>query len=151
MLLRPRAEFLSLAEELQSYILSFLPCKDILRCSSVCKALRQTYMSSSELQYVTELGGQQLLFVPGMDLDNNTSNFKCLQLLRDKAHAWFKLDIHSSKTVFIPEPFRRYTNTFLVHGHLRLFNEVQQLAKIFPILPKPDQQIIERDWCQEKT
>ncbi|KAG1778874.1 hypothetical protein EV702DRAFT_1092775 [Suillus placidus] len=150
MILRPRAEFLSLAEELQSYILSFLSCKDILRCSSVCKALRQTYLSCSELQYITELGGQQLLPVPDMDIDNKTSFLTRLQLLRDKAHAWFKLDIHSSETVFVPEPFRKYTNTFLVHGHLCLFNEVRQMAKVFPILPKPSQQIgIEHDWFPE--
>jgi hypothetical protein len=30
-----KAEFLSLAEELQSHILSFLPWRDILRCASV--------------------------------------------------------------------------------------------------------------------
>ncbi|KAG2033721.1 hypothetical protein BDR03DRAFT_966730 [Suillus americanus] len=32
---KPKAEFQSLAEELQSYILSFLPYRDILRCTSV--------------------------------------------------------------------------------------------------------------------
>ncbi|KAG1744840.1 hypothetical protein EDB19DRAFT_2023803 [Suillus lakei] len=149
MLLRPRAEFLSLAEELHSYILSFLACKDILRCTSVCKALRQTYMSSSELQYITELGGQQLLPVPDMNVDNNTSIFKRLQLLRDRAHAWFKLDIHSSETVFIPGPFRRDAHIFLIHGHLCLFNENLQSAKIFPVLPKSSQQTIERDWSTE--
>jgi hypothetical protein len=32
---RPKLEFLALAEELYSYILSFLPWQDILRCTSV--------------------------------------------------------------------------------------------------------------------
>jgi hypothetical protein len=31
----PKAELLSLPEELQLYILSFLPCQDILRCATV--------------------------------------------------------------------------------------------------------------------
>jgi len=33
--MEPTAELLSLAEELRSYIMSFLPWQDILRCSSV--------------------------------------------------------------------------------------------------------------------
>jgi hypothetical protein len=33
--MKSEAGFLSLAEELQSYILSFLPCQDILPCTSV--------------------------------------------------------------------------------------------------------------------
>ncbi|KAG1728455.1 hypothetical protein EDB19DRAFT_160654 [Suillus lakei] len=103
-------------------------------------------MSSSELQYITELGGQRLLPVPNTDLENRTSIFKRLQLMRDKAYAWFKFDIHCFETVTIPEQFRRYGNTFLVNGHLCLFNQEEQSAKIFPILPKPSQQTIERDW-----
>ncbi|KAG2156916.1 uncharacterized protein EDB93DRAFT_1126489 [Suillus bovinus] len=139
--------FLALAEELQSYILSFLPYQDILRCTSVCKAIRQTYTSSSELQYITELGGQQLLPVPdtGLDNSNHTSISKRLQLLRDTAHAWFKFDIHSSKTISIPDQFQD-AKTSLADGHLCLFNEDEQTAKIFPVLPKPSQQKIERSW-----
>lgn len=137
--------FLALAEELQSYILSLLPYRDILRCATVCRALRQTYMSSSELQYITELGGQQLLPVSDTDLDNHTSISKRLQLLRDKAHAWFKFDIHSFEKVSIPEQYHD-AKTSLADGHLCLFNEDEQSAKIFPILPKPSQQRIERDW-----
>ncbi|KAG2055958.1 hypothetical protein BDR06DRAFT_302672 [Suillus hirtellus] len=137
--------FLALAEELQSYILSLLPYRDILRCTTVCRTLRQTYMSSSELQYITELGGQQLLPVSDTDLDNHTSISKRLQLLRDKAHAWFKFDIHSFENVSIPEQYHD-AKTSLADRHLCLFNEDEQSAKIFPILPKPSQQRIERDW-----
>lgn len=144
--MKPRSTgLLALAEELQSYILSFLPHQDILRCTSVCKTLRQTYMTSSELQYITELGGQQLLPVPDTDLDNHTSISKRLQLLRDKAHAWFKFDIHSFETISMPEQFHD-AKTSLADGHLCLFNEDEQSAKIFPILPKPSQHKIERDW-----
>ncbi|KAG2034518.1 hypothetical protein BDR03DRAFT_595484 [Suillus americanus] len=69
--MNPKTEFQSLAQELQSYILSFLPYRDILCCASVCRALRLTYISPSELQYIVELGGQQLLPV----LDNHTFIF----------------------------------------------------------------------------
>lgn len=144
--MKPRSTgLLALAEELQSYILSFLPYQDILRCTSVCKALRQTYMSSSELQYITELGGQQLLPVPDTDLDNHTSISKRLQLLRDKAYAWFKFDIHSFETISIPEQFHD-AKTSLADGHLCLFDEDEQSAKIFPILPNPSQYKIEHYW-----
>jgi hypothetical protein len=36
---QPKVEFLALAEELHSYILSFLPWQDILRCTSVSHKL----------------------------------------------------------------------------------------------------------------
>ncbi|KAG1748401.1 uncharacterized protein EDB91DRAFT_1113810 [Suillus paluster] len=145
--MQPRAEFLFLAEELRSYILSFLPYKDILRCTSVCKALRQTYISSSNLQYITELGGQQLIPVSNTNLDDHTSISKrlALQLLTDKAHAWFKFDIRSFETVSVPEQFHD-AKTSLADGHLYLFDQTEQSAKIFPILPRPSQQTINRDW-----
>lgn len=81
-----KPQFLSLAEDLHIYILTFLPYQDILHCTSVsivllitpntpkwiwsfmlkvilqvCRGLHQIYLSSSELQYIVELGGQQLL------------------------------------------------------------------------------------------
>jgi hypothetical protein len=121
------------------------PLISVITILQVCKALRQTYMSSSELQYITELGGQQLLPVPDTDLDNHTSISKRLQLLRDKAHAWFKFDIHSFEKISIPEQFHD-AKTSLADGHLCLFNEDEQSAKIFPILPKPSQHKVERDW-----
>ncbi|KAG1727726.1 hypothetical protein EDB19DRAFT_189337 [Suillus lakei] len=139
----PEAGFLSLAEELRFYILSFLSCRDILRCTSVCKALHQTYMSSSELQYIVEMSGQRLLPVP--NADNGTPVSKRLQLLRDGAHAWFKVDIHSSKTV----PMRRVPRSrrkFVADGHLYLWNTQEDTATIIPILPKPSQETIQRDW-----
>ncbi|KAG1755545.1 hypothetical protein EDB19DRAFT_413596 [Suillus lakei] len=139
-----KAEFLSLAEELRSHILSFLPWRDLLRCASVCKALHQTYISSSELQYIIELGGQRLLPVLSTDLDGHTPVSKRLQLLRDKTRAWFKFDINSVETVSIPDQF--YDGRLsLADGHLCLYNRDEDSAKIFPILPKPSQQTIERD------
>ncbi|KAG1751113.1 hypothetical protein EDB19DRAFT_1274362 [Suillus lakei] len=147
-----KAKFQSLPEELQAYILSFLPYRDILRCQSLCKALHQTYISSSELQYVVELGGQQLLPVPETDPDNHISIFQRLQLLRDRAYAWFKLDIRSLNfaTITIPEQFHHaYMRTSarrVANGHLCLWNNREDSATVFPILPKASQRTIKRDW-----
>ncbi|KAG1748342.1 uncharacterized protein EDB91DRAFT_1314974 [Suillus paluster] len=141
--MRRKTGLLSLPEELRSYILSFLPWRDILRCTSLCKALRQTYMSSSELQYITELGGQQLLPVS----NNYICVSKRLQLLRDKAYAWFKFDIERSfKTISIQKQFYETTKTFIADGHACFWNPFIESVKIFPILPKPSQQTIERDF-----
>ncbi|KAG1758148.1 hypothetical protein EDD22DRAFT_1000165 [Suillus occidentalis] len=131
---KPKVEFLALAEELQSYILSFLPWQDVLRCASVCKALRQTYISSSELQYIIELGGQGLLPVPIADPGNHTSVSQRLQLLRDKAHAWFQFNFHthSFQTFFIEEQF---------HDH-RETGDSENWAKIVPLLPQPSEQTV---------
>ncbi|KAG2339284.1 hypothetical protein BDR05DRAFT_1062254 [Suillus weaverae] len=137
--LKFKAGLLSLAEELQFYILSFLPCQDILRCTSVCKALRQTYMSSSELQYIVELSGQQLLAVP--NTDNHTPISKRLQLLRDKAHAWFEFNSHSIETVSIPNELC-YANKIVTRGHLCLWD--QDFAAIIPTLPKSPQHTVEQ-------
>ncbi|KAG2121430.1 hypothetical protein DEU56DRAFT_95585 [Suillus clintonianus] len=141
--MKPKAGFLSLAEELRLYILSFLSCRDILRCTSVCKALRQTYLSSSELQYIVELNGQRLLPVP--NTDDHTPTSERLQLLRDRAHVWFKVDFHSSETVFIPD-VSDYVDQFVADGHLYLWDAHEDKAAIIPILPKPSQQRIERNW-----
>ncbi|KAG2338465.1 hypothetical protein BDR05DRAFT_969164 [Suillus weaverae] len=139
---KPTAALQSLAEELQSHILSFLSYRDILRCTSVCKALRQTYISCSELQYIVELSGQQLLPVPRtFDNLNRTSISKRLQLLRDSAHAWFNFDIHSFETISIPVHHKMW----VVNGHLCLWERHEDSTTIFPILPKPSQHTIERD------
>ncbi|KAG1751128.1 hypothetical protein EDB19DRAFT_2035967 [Suillus lakei] len=137
----PAAKFQSLAEELQSCILSFLPYQDILRCTSVCKTLRQTYISSSKLQYIVELGGQQLLPIPNALSDSRTSISQRLQLLRDNAHAWFKFDIHSFETVSIP----LHNKMWVANGHLCLWERHGNSTTIFPILPKPSQYTIECD------
>ncbi|KAG1748900.1 uncharacterized protein EDB91DRAFT_1344627 [Suillus paluster] len=146
--MKSKAGFLSLAEELQFYILSFLPYRDILHCTSVCKALRKTYTSSSELQYIVELSGQQLLPVP--DSDARTPISKRLKLLRDKTHAWFKFDIHSFETIPVPEE-QLSNHKIVTDGHLHSWARTRggdghSLATIFPILPKPSQQTIERNW-----
>jgi len=110
----------------------------------VCKALHQTYKSSIELQYIVELGGQQLLPVP---LHSYTSTAKHLQLLRDKAQSWFKFEkcFDSFKTVFTFKRFH-FPQKSVGGGHICLWDDVEDLAKILPILPKPSQQTIERDW-----
>ncbi|OAX41013.1 hypothetical protein K503DRAFT_768069 [Rhizopogon vinicolor AM-OR11-026] len=149
--MKSKAGFLSLAEELKSYILSFLPWQDILRCVSVCKALRHTYMSSSELQYITELGGQRLIPVLNTDSSDHISFSERLKLLRDQAQAWFKLDIGHVPfgTVSIPMYFLdSYADVAmsLVNGHLCLWNEEDDCVTILPILPKPSQRSIERYW-----
>ncbi|KAG1777075.1 hypothetical protein EV702DRAFT_1268612 [Suillus placidus] len=148
---KPKVEFLALAEELHAYILSFLPWQDILRCTSVCKALRQTYISSSELQYIIELGGQRLLPVPIADTGNHTSVSQRLQLLRDKSHAWFQFNLHacSFQTVSMQDQIYEVV-TSLADGHLCLWHHETEdsgsSAKIVPILPKPSQQTIEQYW-----
>ncbi|KAG2037062.1 hypothetical protein BDR03DRAFT_958455 [Suillus americanus] len=150
---RPTVEFLALADELHSYILSFLPWQDILRCTSVCKALRQTYVSSSELQYIVELGGQRLLSVPIADFGNHTSVSQRLQLLRYKAHAWLQFNLHA----YSFQPFSMQAQFYevgisLADGHLYLWSRYYETedsgnwAKIVPILPKPSQKTIERHW-----
>ncbi|KAG2133263.1 uncharacterized protein EDB93DRAFT_888444 [Suillus bovinus] len=141
--LKTEAGLLSLAEELRSYILSFLPCRDILRCTSVCKALHQTYMSSSELQYIVELSGQRLLPVP--NTNNNTSASSCLQTLRDRAHAWFKFDMYSFKTITLQE-ISYSKKKFIADGHIYSWDENNDVATIIPILPKPSQRTVERSW-----
>ncbi|KAG1720375.1 hypothetical protein EDB19DRAFT_574862 [Suillus lakei] len=143
--MKPKTELLSLPEELMSHILSFLPWRDILRCTALCKALCQTYMSSSELQYITELGGQQLLPVP----NGHISVSERLQLLRDKAQAWFKFDIHSFETISIPVQFHTRTEVSIVNGHACFWKPTMDSGKIFSIPPRPLQQTIERDFSPE--
>lgn len=107
-------------------------------------------MSSFELQYITELGGQQLLPV----FDGHISLSKRLQLLRDKAHAWFQFNFHahSFQTVSIEEQFHDVTIS-LVDGHFCLWHleteDSENWAKIVPILPKPSEQTVKRHWPPE--
>ncbi|KAG1843368.1 hypothetical protein DFJ58DRAFT_731660 [Suillus subalutaceus] len=100
-------------------------------------------MSSSELQYIVEMSGQRLLPVP--NTGNSIPVAKRLQLLRDKAHAWFSVDIHSSETVLIARALR-YWEAVIADGHFYLWSELEDTATIFPILPKPSQQSIQRKW-----
>ncbi|KAG1905118.1 uncharacterized protein F5891DRAFT_1275438 [Suillus fuscotomentosus] len=147
--MKPQTRFLSVTEELLSYILSFLPHRDILRCTSVCKTLRQTYLSSSRLQYIVEMSGQKLLAVP--NTDNSIPISKHLQFLRDKAHAWFKVDLHSFKTVPVTmsQYFREKPN-IVAGGHFCWWSRQEDTAMIFPVLPKPSQQSIQRNWLPGK-
>ncbi|KAG1786086.1 uncharacterized protein HD556DRAFT_1068794 [Suillus plorans] len=143
--MKPQTGFLSLAEEILSYILSFLPCRDILRCTSVCRTLRQTYLSSSELQYIVEISGQRLLVIS--NTDNSIPISKRLQLLRDKAHAWFKVDIHPLEMIPVTRP-PLSRDKLVAGGHFCLWDALYDTATIFPVLPKPSQQSIRRNWLQ---
>ncbi|KAG1794956.1 hypothetical protein EV424DRAFT_640360 [Suillus variegatus] len=142
--MKPNAGFSSLPRELQLNILSSLSCRDILRCTSVSKALRQMYMSSSELQYIVELSGQRLLHVSSTDSVSIPVS-KRLQLLRDKAHAWFKVDPHSFETVSLPKNMHS-DEKFVADGHIYLWDQEEDMAAIIPILPKPLQKTVKRNW-----
>ncbi|KAG0700155.1 hypothetical protein DFH29DRAFT_1001334 [Suillus ampliporus] len=139
----PKTGFLSLPEELRLHTLTFLPSQDILRCTSVCKDLRNTYLSSSELQYIVELGGQRLLPIPKPD--DRTPIYERLRVLRDKAHAWWKFDIDSFETFPLPETVT-YSSLSIDYGHLFMWTHFHDLVRIAPILPKPSQQVIECNW-----
>ncbi|KAG2083241.1 uncharacterized protein F5147DRAFT_782990 [Suillus discolor] len=146
-------EFLFLAD-LHVYILSFLPYQDILQCTSVCRDLRQTYLSSSELQYIVELSGQQLLPVD-LPLDSHTPTIsECLQLLRDKAHAWFQLNTQPVEHVDVSNKYIMKL-TFMSNGHFCLMDDPTlhhnylrgpTISKIFPILQKPSQRVFDCAW-----
>ncbi|KAG1842920.1 hypothetical protein C8R48DRAFT_780868 [Suillus tomentosus] len=142
--MKPQTGFLSLAEEILSYILSFLPYRDILRCTSVCRTLRQTYLSSSELQYIVEISGQQLLVIPNTDKSIPIS--KRLQLLRDKVHAWFKVDTHPFEMVPVLTWAPLSRDNIVAGGHFCSWNPPRDTAMIFSVLPKPSQQSIQRNW-----
>ncbi|KAG1819889.1 hypothetical protein EV424DRAFT_1644674 [Suillus variegatus] len=137
-----RSVFLSLAEELCVYILGFLSCRDILCCASVCKALRQTYMSSSELQYIVELSGQCLL--PVSNTVDHTPISERLQCMRDKAHAWFKFNAYAFQTGILPIPFP--IPRYFTGEHLYSWIHHSDLVTISPIPSKLPQQTIEHEW-----
>ncbi|KAG1842928.1 hypothetical protein C8R48DRAFT_737135, partial [Suillus tomentosus] len=143
--IKPQSALLFLADELWVYVLGFLSCRDILRCTSVCKALHQIYMSSSELQYIVELSGQCLL--PGISsADDRTPISKRLQRLRDKAHAWLKFDAYAFQTV-IPSTSVDIMQKHVTGGeHFYLWNYHNNLITISPILPKLSQRTIEHHW-----
>ncbi|KAG2341822.1 hypothetical protein BDR05DRAFT_964870 [Suillus weaverae] len=144
--MQPKTSFLSLARELLCYILSFLPYRDILRCTSVCKVLHQIYISSSGLQYIIELGGQRLLPVPnGANTANHTPTSIRLQTLRDRARAWFKFDLHFFKIIALPEILYN-EKIFITGGHIWMWGKLRDQASIIPIQPKPSQRTIKRYW-----
>ncbi|KAG1862381.1 hypothetical protein C8R48DRAFT_709725 [Suillus tomentosus] len=149
---KSKVGFLSLAEEQYFYILSFLPYRDILRCTSVCKALRQTFILSPELQYIVELAGQGLLPVLNTEFHKHVPISKCLQLLKDNASAWFKFNIRPVSIQDHPAFATVYSQAWgwpikrsFVDGHLCLFVEEDQLVTIFPLVPQPSPQI-HREW-----
>ncbi|KAG1819910.1 hypothetical protein EV424DRAFT_1347358 [Suillus variegatus] len=145
--MEPQTEFLSLAEELLCYILSFLPYRDILWCTSICRTLRQTYLSSSELQYIVEISGQQLLVIP--NTDDSIPISKRLQRLRDEAHAWFKVDTHPFLKM-VPVTWAPLSRENIVAGgHFCSWDPIGDTAMILPVHPKPSQQSIRRNWLPE--
>ncbi|KAG1758489.1 hypothetical protein EDD22DRAFT_997969 [Suillus occidentalis] len=100
-------------------------------------------MSSSELQYIVELSGQRLLPLPSTG--NHTPFSKRSQFLREKAHSWFKVDIHSFKTFFIPDGLD-FAPKQIASEHLYMWDWDKDSAIIMPVLPKPPQQPIQRNW-----
>jgi hypothetical protein len=111
-------------------------------------------MTSSELQYTIELGGQRLLTVPNMNVDTHTAIATRLQLLRDKAYAWLNFNNRSFKTISITIPRQfRMVRKIVADGYICLWesswglggNEPDTL-RVFPVLHKPSQRTIERDW-----
>ncbi|KAG1795299.1 uncharacterized protein HD556DRAFT_376273 [Suillus plorans] len=89
------------------------------------------------------MSGQQLLAVP--NTDNSIPISKRLQLLRDKAHAWFKVDLLSFKTVPITRSRRSRENS-ISGEHFCLWSRLEDTAMVFPVLPKSSQQSIQRSW-----
>ncbi|KAG1786087.1 uncharacterized protein HD556DRAFT_1417414 [Suillus plorans] len=138
----PKSLFLSLFEELRVYILGFLSFRYILCCASVCKALRQTYMSSSELQYIVELSGQCLL--PVSITGDHTPISERLQRLRDKAHAWLKFNVFAFQTGTLPIPFPNLRCS--TGEYLYSWIHHSDLVTISPIPSKYPQQTIEHEW-----
>ncbi|KAG1905139.1 uncharacterized protein F5891DRAFT_1255664 [Suillus fuscotomentosus] len=110
----------------------------------VCRTLRQMYLSSSELQYIVEISGQQLLIIPNTDKSIPIS--KRLQLLRDKVHAWFKVDTHPFEMVPVLTWAPSSRDNIVAGGHFCLWNPPRDTAMIFSVLPKPSQQSIQRNW-----
>ncbi|KAG1786079.1 uncharacterized protein HD556DRAFT_1417334 [Suillus plorans] len=142
--IKPKSALSFLVDELWIYVLGFLSCTDILRCTSVCKALRQTYMSSSELQYIVELGGQCLL--PTSNTDDHTPIYKRLQRLRDKAHAWLKFDAYAFQTV-IPSISFSGIQKYITGEHFYMWNYHDNLVAISPIPSNLlSQRTIEHHW-----
>jgi hypothetical protein len=112
----------------------------------VCKALRQTYISSSELQYIVEMSGQRLLHVSNADNGIQVPVSARLQLLRDKAHAWFKVDINSFEKILLEWSWPTPRKRDVAGGHVYWWNNNTDTARIFPILSKPSQQQFKRNW-----
>jgi hypothetical protein len=111
----------------------------------VCKTLRQAYISSSEHQYIVELSGQRLLHVSNTGDNVNIPVSKRLRLLRDKAHAWFKIDANSFETVSLLKDIYS-EETFVVDGHIYSWDQAEDTATIVPILPQSSQKTVKRDW-----
>ena len=109
-------------------------------------------MTSSELQYTIELGGQRLLPVPNVNVDTHTTIATRLQLLKDKAYAWLNFNNRSFKTISIPRQFR-LVRKIVADGYICLWESSWEegdnepdILRVFPVLHKPSQQAIERDW-----
>jgi hypothetical protein len=65
--------------------------------------------------------------------------------LRDKAHAWFKINPYSFETVSLSEELYS-EETFVVDGHIYSWYLADDTATIVPILPQPSQKTVKRDW-----
>lgn len=88
-----------------------------------------------------------MLPVPNSGLHNHIAISTRLQLLKAKAHGWYNIGTRSPKIVSIPKEFK-YSTKIVVDGHICLsqwaIGSESVNLMIFPILPNPSQQIIER-------
>jgi hypothetical protein len=91
----------------------------------------QRYMSPSGLVVHHSVANYLL-----NDSDNQTSVAKHLQLLRDKAHLWFKFDECSPESRHSPHQ-SSYISKFLHVGHFCLWDEREDLVMILPMPSKP--------------
>ena len=113
-------------------------------------------MTSSELQYTVELGGQRLLPVPNMNVDTHTTIATRLQLLRDKAYAWLNLDNRSFKTISVPRQ-AQMARKIVTDGYICLWESSREegdnepdTLRVFPVLHEPSKRTIERDWSPRR-
>ncbi|KAG2107406.1 uncharacterized protein F5147DRAFT_774237 [Suillus discolor] len=82
-------------------------------------------------------------------MDNSIPISKRLWLLRDKAHAWFKVDTRPSEIVPVLRRAMLSRDNIVTGGHFCSWNPPGDTAMIFPVLPKPSQQSIQRNWLPE--
>ncbi|EKM51060.1 uncharacterized protein PHACADRAFT_103833 [Phanerochaete carnosa HHB-10118-sp] len=97
---------LDLPTELLIEILKYLQSRDILRCQSVCRALRDIVAGCVELQYIIELAADNL--VDGTRKPGSPSTAERLKLLLDRRRRWRELDWTQKVVVPIPGQCQAY-------------------------------------------
>ncbi|KIP07609.1 hypothetical protein PHLGIDRAFT_413636 [Phlebiopsis gigantea 11061_1 CR5-6] len=95
-----------LPAELSIEILRYLHYRDILRCQSVCRFLRDVVNSCQELRYIIELAADNL--VDGSRTPGSPSTGERLQLLLDRRRRWRQLDWTKKEVVPLPGKCQAY-------------------------------------------